>query len=162
MKKMMAASLLLAAGWCSGAVSAADKNAQPWAEIAVGAAGAANPDVYNVIVVAIDGSMEFDHKRAYRLSPDVHFVELATTKVGRRGELTRQPFVIETKPCVRYELVATHTQTLSNTRWIPTVKAEKLIVACAEKFKITPTISPTQQEPAEEAPAPIPEPASSP
>ena len=120
-----------------GQAHALDKDitAKPWSEFAVDdVASRSNPDEYDVRIVAIDGSMEFDRKPIHRVTAGFHFLELASTKVGRRGELTSQPFAIEAKPCVRYELVAIHADRMSNRRWRLDVKKEVPIRACAEKF----------------------------
>lgn len=119
-----------------GQTHALDKDitAKPWSEFAVDVASRSNPDEYDVRVVAIDGSMEFERKPIHRVPAGFHFLELASTKAGRRGELSSQPFAIEAKPCVRYELVATHTDRMSNRRWRLDVKKEVPIRICQEKF----------------------------
>lgn len=127
-----------------------EQDTGPWAKIAVGAAARANPDEHDILVIAIDGEMNFESRRAYRIAPGFHYLELASTKQGRRGDITRQPFAIEAKPCVRYELVATHEQRLSNRHWRVMVKAEKPITLCEEALAAAKT------------PAPIPAPASVP
>ncbi len=125
----------------AGGASALDRDItrKPWSEISVGVASRSSADEYDVLVVAIDGSMEFEPRRIYAMAPGFHYLELASTKVGRGGELTSQPFAIEAKPCIRYELVAIHTDRMSNRRWRPTVKRETPIRSCQEKFGLTPS-----------------------
>ena len=129
-----------------------DITAKPWSEFAIDVAGRSNPDEYNIIIVAIDGAMEFDRKPIHRVSAGFHYLELASTKLGRRGELTSQPFAIEARPCVRYELVAIHTDRMSNRRWRAEVKKEVPIRSCEEKFGIR-VDAPASDPPASDAPA---------
>ena len=149
--------LWFAASASAGKQNAPEKLIDPWAEIAVGAAAKANPDEYNILVIAIDGEMNFEGRRAYRITPGLHYLELASAKMGRRGDITRLPFAIEAKPCVRYELVATHEKRLSNRHWRVTVKAEKPITLCEEALAAAAAM-PAPASPTQPAPQPVLEP----
>lgn len=101
-----------------------------WSEVNIGAVTQSNPDEYAVTILAIDGSQNFKSKRSYKLAPGFHLLHIASTKAGRRGDVTYQPFAIEMAPCIRYELVALHDSQMSNRRWQVVVKNEKPIASC--------------------------------
>lgn len=112
----------------SFATTAAETNT--WSEFSTGKVSQSDPDEYAVTILAIDGRENFKSKRSHKVAPGFHLLHVASTKTGRRGDVTYQPFAIEMAPCIRYELVARHERRLSNQRWQVVVKNEKPIVSC--------------------------------
>jgi hypothetical protein len=87
-------------------------------------------DTYEVLVFAVDGQLYPRGKREQRLTPGFHYLELVTTKRDKTGLVSRLPFAISAKPCVRYYVVAKHEKTLSDVRWRPVVIDEEPIAGC--------------------------------
>ncbi len=110
----------------------------PWAEIKVGSMADKDLQQYDVVLMAINGSMDFRDSTRYELSPGRHHFRLASTKRGRSGEMTARPFTLEMKPCVRYDLVADHAPAESEGGWRIVVRAESTIKSCAKKFGVLP------------------------
>ncbi|RNF83758.1 hypothetical protein [Montanilutibacter psychrotolerans] len=102
----------------------------PWSEITTNRAAASKPDEVDVRVVAIDGDMTFRQRMSYKLTPGWHMLHIATTRRDRRGDATQQPLMLMAKPCVQYDLVASHENALGNRRWQVTVKSESPIASC--------------------------------
>lgn len=127
----------------SAAAFAAKKEA--WSEIDVGKVTRSVADEYAVTIIAIDGSQNFRSRRVHELAPGFHLLHVASTKAGRRGEVTYQPFAIEMKPCTRYSLVAQHDSALGNRRWQVVVKDETAIVSCVAEHM--PATAPTLPAP---------------
>jgi hypothetical protein len=115
----------------------ADESA-PWAEIKVGNMADKDRQQYDVVLMAINGSMDFRDSNRYELAPGRYSLRLASTRRGRSGEMTARPFAIEMKPCVRYDLVADHAPAESEGGWKIVVRAESPIRSCAKKFGLLP------------------------
>ena len=81
---------------------------EPWSEIKVGGLADKDRDEYDVMLVAINGSMDFPDRSLYELPPGSYNFRLASKKRGKSGEMTMQPFAVEIRPCTRYALVADH------------------------------------------------------
>ena len=91
----------------------------------------ADPDQYDVLIIAADGEMMFGEEQTrLRLKPGFHYLEIATTKEFPGRELVRQPFAIEVKPCMRYQLVAQHESKTLKSAWRVVVKKEEANEAC--------------------------------
>lgn len=121
----------LAAGLCSPAFAGDDG---PWAEVRVGGQSDEGQAQYDVMLVAIDGSMDFDDRTLYRLAPGTHGLRLASLKRGRSGEMTSQTFSLELQPCMRYALAADHAHPEPNRSWQPLVTAPEPIKGCMKKY----------------------------
>jgi hypothetical protein len=117
----------------------ADEDA-PWAEIKIGSMADKDRQHYDVVMMAINGSMDFRDSTRYELAPGRHTLRLASMRRGRSGEMTARPFRIEMKPCVRYELVADHAPAESEGGWKIVVLAERPIKSCAKKFGLLPPV----------------------
>ena len=110
----------------------------PWAEIKVGSMADKELQHYDVVLMAINGSMDFRDGTRYELAPGRYNFRLASTKRGRSGEMTARPFVLEMKPCIRYDLVADHAPAESEGGWKIVVRAESPIKSCTKKFGLMP------------------------
>lgn len=131
----------------SMSVTAFAAEAEAWSEIDVVKVARAVAEEYAVTIVAIDGDQDFQSRRLHKLTPGFHLLHVASTKAGRRGEVTYQPFVIDMKPCVRYRLVAQHESSLGNRRWQVIVKSEDPIASCLAAHPATdpkPSASPAE------------------
>lgn len=122
----------IAAALTCAPLSAADE--QPWSEIKVGGLTDKDRDQYDVMLVAINGSMDFPDRALYELSPGQYSFRLASRKRGKSGEMTAQTFAIEIRPCTRYALAADHAKPQPNRSWQAMVSAEEPIKACMKKF----------------------------
>lgn len=111
----------------------ADEDA-PWAEIKVGSMADKDLQHYDVVLMAINGSMDFRDSTRYELAPGRYHLRVASTKRGRSGEMTARPFTLDMKPCVRYDLVADHAPAESEGGWKIVVRTESPIKSCAKKF----------------------------
>ena len=56
-------------------------------------------------------------RRRVELTPGFHWLEVASSKRGRNGELTRQSLPLTVEPCTTYRYAAKHDGSLSNRRW---------------------------------------------
>jgi hypothetical protein len=110
----------------------------PWAEIRVGSLADKDLQQYDVMLVTINGSMDFRDSNRYELAPGRHRLRIASTKRGPSGEMTARPFTLEMKPCVRYDLVADHTPAESDGSWKIVILGESSIKACTKKFGLVP------------------------
>ena len=110
----------------------------PWAEIRVGSLADKDRQQYDVMLMAINGSMDFQDSNRYELAPGRYQLRVASTKRSRSGEMTARPFTLEMKPCVRYDLVADHAPAESEGGWKIVVRAESPIKSCAKKFGLLP------------------------
>lgn len=106
----------------------------PWSEIKVGGLTDKDRGEYDVMLVAINGSMDFPDRTLYELPPGAYTFQLASMKRGKSGEMTMQPLVVEIRPCTRYALVANHTDPQPNRSWRATIRAEEPIKSCMKKF----------------------------
>lgn len=106
---------------------------QPWAEIRV--TGAADDDLgeYDVMLVSINGAIDIATTTSYTLPPGVQQLKVASLKRGKYGELPTMPFTIETKPCMRYALVASHAPPGVPRAWSIEIKSEHPIKACIKR-----------------------------
>ncbi|MFZ5637929.1 MAG: hypothetical protein ACOY82_15215 [Pseudomonadota bacterium] len=127
----------LAAVFCTALFAAvpahADEDA-PWSEIEVGGVADSDLGQHDVIMMAIDGSMDFRDRSIYELAPGRHHFRIASTRRGRSGEMTARPFVIEAQPCVRYALIADHGTGEAAQSWRIAVAEETPIKSCMKKF----------------------------
>lgn len=107
---------------------------ESWSEIKVGGLTDKDRDVYDVMLVAINGSMDFPDRSLYELPPGQYSFRLASKKRGKSGEMTAQTFAIEIRPCIRYALVADHAKPQPNRSWQAMVSVEEPIKTCMKKF----------------------------
>jgi hypothetical protein len=106
----------------------------PWAEIRVGSLADKDLQQYDVMLITINGSMDFRDSNRYELAPGRHRLRVASTKRGPSGEMTARPFTLDMKPCVRYDLVADHTPAEPEASWKIVILGESPIKSCAKKF----------------------------
>ncbi len=106
----------------------------PWSEIKVGGLTDKDRGEYDVMLVAINGSMDFPDRSLYELPPGTYNFRLASKKRGNSGEMTMQPFAVQIRPCTRYALVADHSDPQPNRSWQATIRAEEPIKSCMKKF----------------------------
>lgn len=78
---------------------------------------AADPRVHELRVVSVDGELKTDLPTRVKLRPGFHWLQVASSKRGRRGEMTYQPLPLEVEPCMRYRFVAQHEKGFSTRRW---------------------------------------------
>lgn len=119
-----AAALLLTAGCATG-------DRRPWSALDGRDGRPTDPDVEEIYILGMDGQLFPDYPQEKRMAPGFHFFELATVRRDRHGTLTRLPFALTAKPCVRYYVAAEHAQRLDNLRWQPRVLREEPISGCA-------------------------------
>lgn len=127
----------LAALFCAGLFAGAPAHAAddaPWSEIKVGGIADSDLGQHDVIMMAIDGSMDFPDRSLYALTPGRHTFRIASTRRGRSGEMTARPFAIEARPCVRYALIADHGTGEAAQGWRIAVVEETPIKSCMKKF----------------------------
>ena len=106
----------------------------PWAEVRVGGQSDQGQAQYDVMLVAIDGSMDFDDRALYKLAPGMHGLRLASFKRGKSGEMTAQTLSLELQPCMRYALAADHANPEPNRSWQPRVAGSEPIKGCMKKY----------------------------
>jgi hypothetical protein len=70
--------------------------------------GYSNPDVVPLLVVAVDGKYKPELPSQLWLTPGFHWLQVASAKVGRRGEVTYQPLPINVLACTTYRFHARH------------------------------------------------------
>jgi len=90
----------------------------------------ADPDVYDVIVVAIDGMARFDGRTIERLKPGFHLLQVASTRKGQHSEISTMSLPISVKPCTRYSFVAKYHQRVSIQNWELVATGETLMAGC--------------------------------
>lgn len=133
MRRIRSSCLLaaLVAGLSSPAFAGDDG---PWAEVRVGGQSDEGQAQYDVMLVAIDGSMDFDDRALYKLAPGMHGLRLASFKRGKSGEMTAQTLSLELQPCMRYALAADHANPEPNRSWQPRVAGSEPIKGCMKKY----------------------------
>lgn len=109
----------------------------PWSEIRVGGVAERARNEHDVMLVAIDGSMDFPDKSTYRLPPGPHGLKLASRFRSGRGLLTATTLSLELKPCMRYRLVADHANPDAARDWRPRLLEAEAIESCAKKFGVS-------------------------
>lgn len=124
--------VVLAAMLACGPACAAGR--EPWSEIKVGGLADEGRSVYDVMLVKINGSMDFQDRSLYQLPPGPYKFGLASKKRGNSGEMTMLPLAVELRPCTRYMLVADHSDPQPDRSWRATVRAEEPIESCMKKF----------------------------
>ncbi|HYM85971.1 MAG TPA: hypothetical protein VET30_04480 [Pseudoxanthomonas sp.] len=106
---------------------------EPWSEVESDGAYASSLTDYNIEVLGMDGQMDFDRQRTIkRIKPGLHYLQIATTKPGRRGLASYQNVTLDAEACVRYYLAARHKPSLSNLEWEPVIVREKRIGGCQD------------------------------
>jgi hypothetical protein len=106
----------------------------PWIEIRVGNVADGDRGEHDVILMAINGSMDFRDRSVHELPPGRHHFRIASTRRGPGGAMVARPFVIEARPCVRYALVADYGSEGRDQGWRIVVREETPIKACVKKF----------------------------
>ncbi|MBX3711637.1 MAG: hypothetical protein KF800_06730 [Lysobacter sp.] len=106
----------------------------PWAEIRVGGVAERERNEHEVMLVAINGSMDFPDQSTYRLPPGPHGLRLASRLRSGRGVLTATTLSLELEPCMRYVLVADHANPDAARAWRPKLLEAQIIESCAKKF----------------------------
>lgn len=89
-----------------------------------------DPDVYDVVVVAVDGMAQFDGRTNQRLKPGPHLLELASAKRAGHGGVSTVPFPINVKPCTRYSFVAKYRSRTNIDAWDLVPTGETLMAGC--------------------------------
>ncbi|MES2671765.1 MAG: hypothetical protein V4673_15275 [Pseudomonadota bacterium] len=107
---------------------------EPWSEIKVGGLADENRGQYDVMLVTINGSMDFPDRSLYEFPPGAYKFGLGSKKRGNSGEMTMHPLAVELRPCTRYMLVADHSDPQPNRSWRATIRAEEPIESCMKKF----------------------------
>lgn len=79
--------------------------------------GGADPTLESLRVIAVDGYRHMDTPMTLRLAPGPRYLQVASARPGRRGEITYQPMLLVVEPCTKYRFLARHTQQLSNRQW---------------------------------------------
>jgi hypothetical protein len=133
MRPSLLLSGLVVAGLLPLSPAHADEPA-PWAEIRVGGVADRERGEYDVILMAINGSMDFRDRPLHELPPGRHHFRIASTRRGPGGAMIARPFVIEARPCVRYTLVADYGREGGDQGWRIAVREETPIRACVKKF----------------------------
>ena len=105
----------------------------PWAEIRVGGVAERARNEHDVMLVAIDGSMDFPDRSTYRLPPGPHGLKLAS-RLRAGGVLTTSTLSLAFEPCMRYVLVADHANPDAARAWRPKLLEAQVIESCAKKF----------------------------
>jgi hypothetical protein len=129
--------MLLLPVFLSGSLVAAPAmagNDHPWAEVRIGGVADSDLGEYDVHLIAINGSRDIGSTSVYELQPGMQQLRIASKKRGKSGEITSQPYPLQMKPCVRYELVANHATSTDTQRWWVAVKSESKIKSCVKKF----------------------------
>lgn len=124
--------IVLAAMLVCGPACAAGRG--PWSEIKVGGLADKDRGEYDVMLVVINGSMDFPDSSLYEFQPGPYKFGFGSKKRGISGEMTMQPFAVELRPCIRYALVANHSDPQPNRSWQVMIRAEEPIKSCMKKF----------------------------
>lgn len=137
------AALLLSALFLTGPApqAQATDQSQPWSRIRLPITRASDPHEYRVTMLMIDGKNAFVEDSEFDLAPGPHEFRISTTKPALGPQLrdaSQRVYTLEMRPCMSYELVAVHPLSIHNREWTPTLKSEKSIAHCAEKFAIEP------------------------
>jgi len=106
----------------------------PWAEIRVGGIAERERNEHDMMLVAINGAMDFPDQSTYRLPAGRYGLRLASRFRAGRGLLTATTLSIELKPCMRYALVADHANPDAARAWRPKQRAAEPIESCVKKF----------------------------
>ena len=77
----------------------------------------ADPDIYSIKIVSVDGELYPDLPSRLSLKPGFHWLQVASTKTDFRGGFTYQPLPLNVEPCTNYRFVAKHDKSLSNRHW---------------------------------------------
>lgn len=116
-----------------GGLARAD-DAAPWIEIRAGDVADRDRGEYDVILMAINGSMDFRDRPVHELPPGRHTFRVASTRRGPGGAMIARPFVIEARPCMRYDLVADYGREGGDQGWRIAIREETPIKACVKRF----------------------------
>lgn len=133
-------SFLACAGLAACAPARADEPA-PWSEIRVGGVADRDRGEYDVILMAINGSMDFRDRPVHELPPGRHHFRIASSRRGAGGAMIARPFVIEARPCIRYGLVADYGREGGDQGWRIAIREETPIKACVKRFGLSPAAS---------------------
>lgn len=106
----------------------------PWAEIRVGGVAERERNEHDVMLVAINGSMDFPDKSTYRLPPGPYGLKLASRLRAGHGVLTATTLSLALEPCMRYVLVADHANPDAARAWRPKLLEAQAIESCTKKF----------------------------
>ncbi len=131
---------LACAGLAVCAPASADEPA-PWSEIRVGGVADRDRGEYDVILMAINGSMDFRDRPVHELPPGRHHFRIASSRRGAGGAMVARPFVIEARPCMRYALVADYGREGGDQGWRIAIREETPIKACVKRFGALPAAS---------------------
>jgi hypothetical protein len=95
----------------------------------------ADPYVFDVVIVGVDGQMYPDQPKELQIAPGLHLLHLASTKENRFRDITVQDFPIDVAPCTRYRIVAKHSSPFDNRHWSPVVEGTPL-PGCSSGTKV--------------------------
>ena len=96
--RLLIAPVLFLAGCASGPIAIVDGEG----------AKATESTQHNVTIIAVDGQQYFDGRYIQKLKPGFHYLQLASTKQGSRGEFSHRPFAFVAEACKRYTVYAKH------------------------------------------------------
>jgi hypothetical protein len=140
MRSVVLLSFFACAAVAACAPAHADDSA-PWIEIRVGDVADRDRGEYDVILMAINGSMDFRDRPVHALPPGRHHFRIASTRRGPGGAMIARPFVIEARPCIRYGLVADYGREGGDQGWRIAIREETPIKACVKRFGLSPAAS---------------------
>jgi hypothetical protein len=95
----------------------ATATARQWAVIDGEVVGHANPNRFSVVIVAIDGKADFEAPMVKTITPGFHYVQIASTRQDRRGQVVHVPYAFTAEPCMRYEMYAEYESSLDRSPW---------------------------------------------
>jgi hypothetical protein len=140
MRSVVLLSFFACAAVAACAPAHADDSA-PWIVIRVGDVADRDRGEYDVILMAINGSMDFRDRPVHALPPGRHHFRIASTRRGPGGAMIARPFVIEARPCIRYGLVADYGREGGDQGWRIAIREEAPIKACVKRFGLSPAAS---------------------
>jgi hypothetical protein len=81
------------------------------------APGSTGKDTYDIVLYAVDGKLQMDQPVESALDPGFHWLQVASTKSNRHGQVTYQPLPLQVAPCTIYRFHAQHERTMSIDHW---------------------------------------------
>jgi hypothetical protein len=92
-------------------------SAREWSVIDGEVVGRADPNRFGVVIVAVDGTADFDAPSTKTISPGFHYVQIASTRPQRRNTLNYVPYAFMAEPCRRYVMYAEYESPADNSPW---------------------------------------------
>jgi hypothetical protein len=131
------------------AAACATASARQWAVIDGEVVGHANPNRFSVVIVAIDGKADFEAPTVKTITPGFHYVQIASTRQDRRGQVVYVPYAFTAEPCTRYEMYAEYESSLDRSPWqLVITKGSKPLGGCKPaKFADATAVAPAAPGP---------------